>query len=150
MFLLSSECSASPSPALAAPYLGLVVGHGSGQPSPGPDPATSVGAKDCPLSLASGGLFVLPRLRWEGGRFGEVSAEGGGKRKDHTEAGDMGFSPEDMRWLTIRLRRHAHRKRVQGRMEGWPWEVCCGREWERWWAEGRRGLKQCCPVQLIP
>ena len=113
MFLLSSECSASPSPALAAPYLGLVVGHGSGQPSPGPDPATSVGAKDCPLSLASGGLFVSPQLRWEGGRFGEVSAEGGGKRKDHTEAGDMGFSPEDMRWLIMRLRRHAHRKGVQ-------------------------------------
>jgi len=45
--------------------------------------------------------------------------------------------------------RDPHRKGVKGRVEGRSREVGCGWEWEGRGAEGRRGLKQSRPVQLV-
>ena len=81
-----------------------------------------------------------------------IVVEGGGKRKAHTGAGGTVFSPEVKRvglYLIRRRRGDAHRKGVKGRVEGWSREVCCGWEGEGRGAEGRRGLKQGRPVQLV-
>ena len=139
---------------MAVAAAALYLGHCSHvSPAPAAPAATSADAKDCLPSLASGGLSVSDQLRLAEGPLDAVEVEGGGKRKDHTGAGGTVSSPEVKRvglYLIRRRRRgDAHRKGVKGRVEGWSGEVCRGWEGEGWGAEGRRGLKQGCPVQLV-